>query len=744
MALIDRCLTAGAPCLSRSLGYHARMSAARGRCDGGAISLPILAEPHGARASAGDGFSKDSGTKAPRVRESRSTKWRFLVLFIVQAIMILHVVQWLIQGTTLSPVEPSEAMETSKFGIINAGAVLFVLALVSTAIFGRFFCGWGCHVLLLQDGCAWILMRLGIRPKPFRARLLMLIPLALALYMFVWPLAYRWAIAPYLQPNLAPMQVTTEFITENFWATFPGIAMAIPFFFVCGALTVYFLGQKGYCTYACPYGGFFAPIDRIAPLRIRVNDDCEHCGHCTAVCTSNVRVHEEVAQFGMVVDPGCMKCMDCVSVCPNEALSVGWGRPATGAVANPAAEIGPPGHRHPIPERVPELSRRTEIGILTVGALTLLAINAPFMPVLGIPFLPAGGIRVSLPLLFSSGVAAIVAFLSWKAWRMLARPNEAFHGIVLRGAGRMTAAGWAWLALTGGVLAVVALVGAQNLALFAANHFDRRVDLPPGAVFTRDAVIPPEEILRDAERAARAYEFASLIGRGGIGFVPTVQPWIDLRRAWMAAVKRDFEGCEGLLMAAWAAFPENSPVRPSLAIDIARAKWARGDLEALDAWYSEQFASHPRASNAAWDRVHRDRIVLMTHDGDIPRLIRAARAWVVWDSSSLEAMRQLSLLLVEKGNSDEIEEGIALVHRTLEIEPGNAGAWRAIAIGHARAQRLDDAEAALKKTVELAPEDWRFWQGLGEFQRGTGRDAEAVQSFDRATRLREAEMAKPQ
>ncbi len=29
----------------------------------------------------------------------------------------------------------------------------------------------------------------------------------------------------------------------------------------------------------------------------------------------------------MVVDPGCMKCMDCISVCPNDALYFGFGKP---------------------------------------------------------------------------------------------------------------------------------------------------------------------------------------------------------------------------------------------------------------------------------------------------------------------------------------------------------------------------------------------------------------------------------
>ncbi len=87
-------------------------------------------------------------------------------------------------------------------------------------------------------------------------------------------------------------------------------------FLVCGFAAVYFLGAKGFCTYACPYGAVFAAADRVAPMRIRVTDACEGCGHCTAVCTSNVLVHQEVRDYGMVVDSGCMKCRDCVSGLP--------------------------------------------------------------------------------------------------------------------------------------------------------------------------------------------------------------------------------------------------------------------------------------------------------------------------------------------------------------------------------------------------------------------------------------------
>jgi len=178
-------------------------------------------------------------------------------------------------------------------------------------------------------------------------------------------------------------------------------------------------------------------------------------------------------------------------------------------------------------------------------------------------------------------------------------------------------------------------------------------------------------------------------------------------------------------------------VRPELAIDIARAIWMQSRFDDLDAWYEEVFAARPASTHPGWERVHRDRVTLAANDGDTERAILAARRWMEWDPSSLEAMRRLSLLLVEQGMGPQIDEGIALIHRTLEIEVDNPAAWRAIAVGHARAGRMNDAEAALHRTVELAPEDWRFWQGLGDFQRGMGRDAEAAVSYDRSTRLRE-------
>ena len=79
------------------------------------------------------------------IARSRMSKRRFAVLIFVQLLIIAHVIQWLIMGTTVAPIEPSEGMETVKNGVITAGFIFFALALLSTAILGRWFCGWGCQ-----------------------------------------------------------------------------------------------------------------------------------------------------------------------------------------------------------------------------------------------------------------------------------------------------------------------------------------------------------------------------------------------------------------------------------------------------------------------------------------------------------------------------------------------------------------------------------------------------------------------
>jgi tetratricopeptide (TPR) repeat protein/ferredoxin len=426
-------------------------------------------------------------------------RWRALALVLVHVLIALHLAHWLSTGETLSPLEPSESMQFTLEGVVNAGLILFALAIGSTLVLGRWFCGWTCHVVALQDLCAWLLAKLHLKPRPVRLGMLAAVPWLAFVYMFVSPAVGRW-LAGEPAPALRLELTTSEFLETfpDFLHTWQGLAVTLLTFAVCGFAIVWLLGAKGFCAYACPYGGIFGVVDQLAPVRIRVTDACDSCGHCTATCTSNVNVSHEVRTHGAVVDPGCMKCLDCVSVCPKGALYVGWGKPALLLAAAERARGAPvgggqAGGRRAGPARwaltlvffaatlwVFHLHNGARgayvnqpawslIALLTAGCfLVALALrpraHRPREYTLGEEALLGGaflaamlsfrGLHGWVPFLFALGLSACAAFLLVHARRALARSDLALQRVPLKRAGRWTGAGVAF-----GLLALVGFAG---------------------------------------------------------------------------------------------------------------------------------------------------------------------------------------------------------------------------------------------------------------------------------------------
>src|SRR5262249_54151647 len=127
-------------------------------------------------------FQEFAGSKTG-IRKSKTSRWRAAALILLNLFMIAHIIQWRVVGKTVSPIEPSEIMHTLQKGFLNAGFIFFTLAILATLIFGRYVCGWGCHILALQDLCGWLLKKMGLHPKPFRSRLLVYVPLIGAVHV---------------------------------------------------------------------------------------------------------------------------------------------------------------------------------------------------------------------------------------------------------------------------------------------------------------------------------------------------------------------------------------------------------------------------------------------------------------------------------------------------------------------------------------------------------------------------------
>lgn len=650
----------------------------------GDVSLPVLSSTPSDRTGPG----------------SRMERRRFAVLIVIQLLMIVHIVQWLLMGRTIAPIEPSESIQTVERGVVNIGFIFFVLAIGSTMLFGRFFCGWGCHVILLQDWCGKLLGRVGIRPRPFRSRLLLWLPLGLALYMFVWPVAHRYLVAPWFGDVPPWPGWTVEVTTTDFWATFPGLLMAIPFLLVCGFLTVYLLGMKGYCTYACPYGGVFAPAEQVAPFRIRVNDDCEHCGHCTAVCTSNVRVHEEVAAHGMVVDPGCMKCMDCVATCPNDALSLGFGRPASARNDDVA------------PKKTHDLGWTEEIVFAVLALGVLLSLRGFY----------------GLPLLFASGATVCAVWILWKAYRTIRDANASLHRIPLKRSGRWRVGGATLVGLSMVIIVASMWLGVVNVAGQIAAVRNDRITVPNDVVYGQGTFIAPgPDVRRAAESAIEWYGRLNFVGDGGWSPIPPNRGRYDLiavRQAWCLSVLGRFEEAYELLETAIdrRGESENLALWQGAIVEVLRP-------QQVDDWYGAVLDRHP-----TWMQLRDSRVLWRSNEVSAAAAIAEARVGVEQMPDDLLPLRRLAVLLAEEDDRTSWEESLALTERTLEIDPHNSGAWRALSTVQRKLGRLDDAEVSMARGVELGADNWRL---LAEYallldEQGRRADAEAV--MDRATR----------
>jgi tetratricopeptide (TPR) repeat protein/NAD-dependent dihydropyrimidine dehydrogenase PreA subunit len=644
---------------------------------------------------------------------------RALVLIAVHLVVAAHIIQWLVVGLTISPVEPSESMYTLERGWMNAGFILFAGAIAATLVLGRWFCGWACHVVALQDACSWLMKRMGVRPRPLRAPMLRWAPMVLAIYMFAWPTLRREAIRPIamwlgvwdaLRPWIgdAPARVfgdwstTSAFfrshiIVRDFWATFPAWYVAIPFLLVCGFACVYLLGSKGFCTYGCPYGALFGAADRLAPGRIRVTDACKHCGHCTSVCTSNVRVHEEVRDFGMVVDPGCMKCLDCVSACPSDALYFGFGTPS--AIAKPRVDDAPPRFL----SRARDWTRRSEVAY---GVLFLVLFTG-FRGLLG-----------QVPILMAMGLAACATLLCWKCVGIVQSENVRLQNLQLRLKGRVKPLGIVTISASVLLIGVGTWGAASHAMVLAGSAFAARIDATPDRVFAPGYAPDPRD-QKQATRALRMLTLSSVPKYGGSGDRFGEEHLATL--AWLAAVAGDAAACDRWFeKAIEAGASSGDDVSQSTLNGFATARIAHGaDAGAIIESLRQIARNCPSSARV---RLMLAQAIAQTGDH------KEAKSWAEdavdrrpHDPTIVSGSAGLMLSI---GRVDRAKE---LVRQLLREHPEDGTAHRALAAILAQQGRGEEAATEAKRAIELEPWNQEHRRFASELLRALGRNAEAAQ-----------------
>ncbi len=583
--------------------------------------------------------SRSSSTDA---RPRDYSRKRAACLIGIHLLFILHILHWKLAGRTLAPLELNEVMYTLEIGIVTAGFVFMTLAVLGTIVFGRFFCSWGCHILALEDLCAWLLGKLRIRPKPIRARLLLLVPPLAMLYMFVWPQITRWL-------DGRPMPVMhlrsdtegwASFVTSDFWRNLPGPGMALLTFAMCGFAIVYLLGSRAFCTYICPYGAAFGLADRFAPGRIVARGDCSQCGICTAICQSRVRVHEELATYGKVVNPSCLKDLDCVAACPNGAVSYGLARPP---ILESLITLIP--GRSQSADSPPRLKAKAYDFTIREELLIALIFLASF--------LVYRGLYHRVPFLLALAIGAMMGYIAVLAIRLFHKSHVKMSNLQLKIGGRLTRSGWAFCTLAATLFLLTLHSGyiryherygarAYELARCAAARGD---DVEASALAT--------PALAHLERCERwgLYQPAELSLRLGPLYLWSRRPTEaepHLRRARLA-------------------FPGDSSLPTHIAAThflLGQVCADRGDLQGALHRFREATRWSPNVAE-----YHYNLAVILGVTGATDDAVIAYESALRLQPDDVDTLNNLGLLLAQRG---QLDAGIARLQRAIEIQPASA------------------------------------------------------------------------
>jgi len=189
-------------------------------------------------------------------------------------------------------------------------------------VLGRLVCGWLCPFGLVQELLYRIRSR-KVRIGPTRLRYLKYAVLAVLVVLMPLLVRDRFGVGdPWFCKLICPagtLEAAVPLLALN--ASLRGAAgwlfvwkASILVATVVASVVVY----RPFCRFVCPLGAIYGLLNRISFVQLTLNEDtCTHCGVCTDVCKMGVdpSVHPG--------DPECIRCSDCVAVCPVHALSLG-------------------------------------------------------------------------------------------------------------------------------------------------------------------------------------------------------------------------------------------------------------------------------------------------------------------------------------------------------------------------------------------------------------------------------------
>lgn len=206
-------------------------------------------------------------------------------------------------------------------GVLNnihpAATIILGLAIVSSALLKRSFCGWVCPVGFVSEAVG----NAGIAVHRWKGRLPRLLDWPLRSLKYLLLLFFVHAIFVQLTPRdlsvfiHSPYNKVADVKMLKFFTEIDAQSLWI----ILGLVGLGFVINGFWCRYLCPYGALAGFAAIVSPFKIRrTASACIDCNKCNVACPT----HIPVMQLNQVRSDECNACLACVQACPSSgALS---------------------------------------------------------------------------------------------------------------------------------------------------------------------------------------------------------------------------------------------------------------------------------------------------------------------------------------------------------------------------------------------------------------------------------------
>ncbi len=251
----------------------------------------------------------------PARKQKRLTAWRVVAFATLHALILLHLALWYwFDWRVIGAIDAQELFRHwLEENLLTAGALFFLVAIALGLVWGRFFCGWLCHIGQTYDLIASLFRKWRIPMRPFPLRLGPYAALALLIYYFL-----AEALVNRLDAEPEPFAVDWGAVEP--WALLPGWLWGVTTLALALIVMPMALGPRAFCRTLCPWGVLFGVFNRASPYKIRRTGDCTVHGACSRSCPMDLDVSRLINERYHVSASACVNCMQCVAVCPENAL----------------------------------------------------------------------------------------------------------------------------------------------------------------------------------------------------------------------------------------------------------------------------------------------------------------------------------------------------------------------------------------------------------------------------------------